>query len=272
MSRNAPLTGSVSLGEGVGAMFTRTPSVAVLGLAGLCLFGCGGAATPPPKTEAPAPVAQEESKADAAKATDKEAAASDEKVPTKCEKTGPCQPPRKWVASLCNDVYPSLALYLFQQGMPWERRYLQTRPTDAVNASGGTTLEGKIDFEEEMLVLRVRKADLGGMQVSGAGEDYDLLRWNGSCVSLSGQETTTRVPSSPKFAAVNWRILDDSIQDVMKEDAEIRDTAREWRTACKGAASGEVSKACEKLGVKMSNLIVKYVRNGGKIPLPGKLP
>lgn len=254
-------------------MFTRTFSVVVLGLSGLSCIGCGGAATTPPKSERDAPVAKEAAKADdGAKADEVAAAATDEKVPTKCEKNDPCQPSRQWVTSLCNDVYPALALYLFQQGMPWERRYLQTRPTDAVNASGGTTLEGKIDFEEEMLVLRVRKADLGGMQVSGAGESYDLLRWNGSCVSLSGEELTTRVPASPKAAAVNWRILDDSIQDAMKENSEIRDTAREWRTACKGAASGEVSKACEKLGVKMSALIVKYVRNGGKVPLPGKLP
>jgi hypothetical protein len=110
------------------------------------------------------------------------------------------------------------------------------------------------------------------MQVSGAGESYEALRWNGSCVTLSGEEVTTRVPPSPKATDINWRILDDSIQDAMKEDSELRDTARDWRKECKGAASGEVTKACEKLSKKLSGLVVKYVRNGGKVPQPSKLP
>jgi hypothetical protein len=253
-------------------MATRSLPRFLLALVGFSIWGCGGATTKAPTavSESPAPVTakSDESEQPAAK----QDAASDEKVPTKCAKNDPCQPPAKWVNSLCHDVYPALALYLFQQGMPWEKRYLTTRRTEARNASGGATLEGYVEFDEELLVLKVRKADLGGMQVSGAGESYDVLRWNGSCVSLSGEELTARAPSSPKAADVNWRILDDSIQEAMKEDAAIRDTARDWRKECKGAASGEVSKACEKLGKKMSDLVVKYVRNGGKVPLPGKLP
>jgi hypothetical protein len=246
-------------------------------LVGLFFLGCGGATTKTP--EAPTEKDAREQDATKIEATEKAAPVEEkaeesasEKVPTKCAKEHPCQPPAKWVSNLCHDVYPALGLYLFQKSMPWERLYVTRNRVEAVNASGGATLEGFLEFDEEVLLLRVRKADLGGMQVSGAGESYDALRWNGSCVTLSGDEVTKNVPPSPKAALVNWRILDDSIQEAMKEDATLRDTARDWRKECKGAASGEVTKGCEKLGKTMSGLIVKYVRGGGKVPLPGKLP
>ncbi|MGC4067765.1 MAG: hypothetical protein QM784_24565 [Polyangiaceae bacterium] len=249
--------------------FTRN---VLWGLSILGLSGCGGSAKPAQsanETEAPsaANVATTKASSDEAAAP----AAEDEKVPTKCALSDPCRPPVKWVDALCRDVHPGLGLYLFQQGTPWERRYM-TRKTEAVNASGGATREGFLEFDEEVLILKMRKAPPGGMQVSGQSESYDALRWDGSCVTLLGEEVTKSVPPAKKHAFITWRFLDDGIQEALKEDSGLRDIYRDYRKECKGAASGEVSKACEKLDKKMSQAVVEYVRGGGKVPMPTKLP
>jgi len=260
-------------------MATRFGYCMLVGILGAGGFGCGGATKPAENTRSDTVAEAKRQPGDAAKAsgehsdknTGKEEAASDERVPTKCALTDPCRPPAKWVDALCRDVHPGLGVYLFQQSFPWERRYM-TRKTEAVNASGGATREGFLEFDEEVLILKMRKAPAGGMQVSGQSESYDALRWDGSCVTLSGEEITKNVPPAPKHAFVTWRFLDDSIQDALKEDGDLRDIYRDWRKECKGAASGEVSKACEKLDKKISQAVVGFIRKGGRVPLPGKLP
>ncbi|HEY5958205.1 MAG TPA: hypothetical protein VIV60_16690 [Polyangiaceae bacterium] len=242
----------------------------------LAFLGCGGAGTP---AHAPAGGATDISDGASGKAApnkkavdvDAEAGAIDEKLPSTCASKEPCRPPAGWVDKLCHDVYPGLGVYLFQKNLPWERRYL-TRRTEAVNASGGATREGWLEFDEEVLVLKLRKAPAGGMQVSGASESYDALRWDGSCVTLSGEEVTTTTPPSPKSAFVTWRFLDDNLQEALKEDEKIRGVYRERTKECKGQNQGEVSKGCVKADKQLSALIVDWVRRGGKLPTPIKLP
>lgn len=238
----------------------------------MCL-ACGGAAK---KAEAPSSEDTPKSESNTTRhKDDQEPAASSEgdnaQIPTECAQKDPCRPPAKWVERLCNKVRPGFGVYMFQKSLPWERRYL-TRKTEAINASGGQTSEGWLAFDEEVLVLKLRKAPAGGMQVSGAGESYDALRWDGSCVTLSGEEVTTNVPPSPKHAYVTWRYLDDNIQEALKEDEKIRDTYRERNKECKGQNQGEVSKGCEKADKQLSALVVEWVRRGGKLPAPTNLP
>jgi len=133
-------------------------------------------------------------------------------------------------------------------------------------------MEGWLEFDEEVLVLRMRRADPNGIQVSGATESYDALRWDGSCVSLSGGEVTTSRPPTPKNSAVTWRFLDPNVQEALKEDEVVREGYRARQKECKGATMGQVSAACEKADKKLSALIAESVRRGTKIPLPQKLP
>ena len=44
------------------------------------------------------------------------------------------------------------------------------------------------------------------------------------------------------------------------------------RKECGGASSGEVSLKCVKADQKLSDAIVTYLRGGGKLPEPTKLP
>jgi hypothetical protein len=243
----------------------------------LACFGCGSAAKP---AAAPAEKVDRRSDTDSAgkddrgdKGVSKEAESTDgdEKLPSNCALKDPCRPSPKWVDKLCHDVHPGLGLYLFQKDQPWEKRYL-TRRTEAGNASGGATREGFLEWDEEVLILKMRKAPAGGMQVSGSNESYDALRWDGSCVTLSGEEVTSRVPPSAKQAFVTWRFLDDDIQEALKQDEKIREVYRERTKECKGQNQGEVSKGCVKADKLLSSLVVDWVRHGGKVPMPKKLP
>ncbi len=172
---------------------------------------------------------------------------------------------------MCNDSFPSFALYLFGNGFAFTRGYL-TRRTQAWNAEGGASDNTFLEFDEEVLLLVERSADAGGMQVSGAGGSYEALRWNGSCVTLAKEELTLDKPPTPKFAKVEWRFLDDNVQAALREDKTIDSAVATRRKECKGAVSGDVSLACVKADDRLTFVIVNHLRNGGKLPVPSKLP
>lgn len=235
---------------------------------------CGGsqppAAEPGPSSSAAEP--EGDAKPADAEGETPEAAASGA-VPKECAgKGGTCHPPKKWVDKLCAASFPGVALYLFANGSPWSRGYLRGK-TKAWNASGGASdNESYLEFDEEVLVLAERKADLGGMQVSGAGASYDALRWDGSCVTLSAQEMTLDKPPTPKNARIDWRYLDDNVQEALRGDSDVNEAFQARRKECKGATSGEVSLKCVKADDKLSATIVKAIRGGVKLPEPTKLP
>jgi hypothetical protein len=246
----------------------------VLLLAALPL-ACGGSAPPPSGPEAPA--AESESGSDEKPAEGEgespTPAAAGGGIPKECAKKGDtCFPPKKFVEKLCAASFPGVALYLFANGSPWSRGYLRGK-TKAWNASGGASdNESYLEFDEEVLVLAERKADLGGMQVSGAGASYDALRWDGSCVTLSAQEMTLDKPPTPKTPKIDWRFLDDNVQEALRTDADVNEAFQARRKECKGAVSGDVSLKCVKADDKLSVVIVKAIRGGLKLPEPTKLP
>jgi hypothetical protein len=241
-------------------------------LFGVGLLACGGAEAAPP-TEPVAPVAS----ADAAltktpEADAKPAATAAGTIPTECAKPGKlCLPAAEFTKRLCEGSYPSIALYLFGNGLPFRHGYL-TRKTQAWNAEGGASDNSYLEFDEEVLLLAARSADNGGMQVSGAGGSYEALRWNGTCVTLAKEEVTLEKPPAPKAAKVEWRFLDDNVQAALREDQSINTAVRTRRKECKGAVSGDVSLACVKADDRETEVVVDYLRKGGKVPVPTKLP
>jgi hypothetical protein len=209
----------------------------------------------------------------AAKAESKpEADSAPLSVPTECSKSGSlCVPDQKFTKRMCNDSFPSLALYLFGNGHPFTRGYL-TRKTQAWNAAGGASDNTFLEFDEEVMLLVERGGDGSGMQVSGAGGGYEALRWNGSCVTLAKEEVTLQKPPTPKFAKVEWRFLDDNVQAALREDKTINEAVQKRRNECKGAVSGDVSLTCVKADDRLTQVMVDYLRKGGKLPIPSKLP
>jgi hypothetical protein len=79
-------------------------------------------------------------------------------------------------------------------------------------------------------------------------------------------------PPSPKQARVEWRFLDDNVQEALRSDEALSKLVSERKKECKGATSGDVSMKCVKADAKLSDSIIGYVRKGGTIPVPSKLP
>lgn len=239
------------------------------------LLACGGSKTPAEEPAAPseAEANTEEAKPEAApEEAETPSESAGEAIPTKCARSkGACTPSGKFVQKLCAASYPGVALYLFANGSPWTRGYL-TGKVKAWNASGGVSADGFLEFDEEVIVLQERKADTGGMQVSGAGTSYDVLRWDGTCATLGEGELTLNKPPSPKAARVEWRFLDDNVQEALRSDEALSKIVSERKKECKGATSGDVSNKCVKADTKLSDSIIGYVRKGGTIPVPNKLP
>lgn len=238
----------------------------------LLLGACGGAQTAPAtdatQTDTRPASASAPTPAAASAPTD-EAALS---VPTGCIKTGRfCLPDQKFSKRMCNESYPSLALYFFGNGFGFTHGYL-TRKTQAWNAAGGASDNSFLEFDEEVLLLVGRGGDASGMQVSGAGGGYEALRWNGSCVTLAKEEVTLDKPPAPKVPNLEWRFLDDNVQTALREDALINAAVQKRRNECKGAVSGDVSLSCVKADDRLTKVVVEYLRKGGKVPVPSKLP
>jgi hypothetical protein len=205
------------------------------------------------------------------KDTDK---AEERALPTECAKKDAevCTPPKAFANAVCQDTFPGVALYLFRTGTPWTRGYLRGR-VQAWNASGGASVSGELAFDEEVLLLRKRTADPGGMQVSGYTDGYDALRWDGSCVTLSSGEVTLSKPPNPGHAEINWRFIDSPQRDAMKHnDPKVQQAFQAYGRECKGATMGEVSDKCIKAIARLGDAVVAYIRAGGELPPPEKTP
>src|SRR5262245_22570753 len=183
---------------------------------------CGSGSAKEP--EAPTKVeAVDEAKADAPEAdkpgSESESGASGAsesapaKIPSECAKKDEevCLPDPKFAKRVCAANYPSVALALFANGTPWTRAFLRGK-TEAWNASGGASENVQLEFDEEVLVLVRRKAGPNQIQV-GSGSGYDVIRWDGTCVSLEGPELTFKRPPAPKTARVEFKSLDEKTKD-----------------------------------------------------------
>jgi hypothetical protein len=182
-----------------------------------------------------------------------------------------CLPPAAWVHELCNGVYAEVALAMFRGGTPWQRVYLRGK-TRAVNASGGASVAGHLSPQEEVLVLRHRRDDPGGMQIGDGSGQYDALRWNGSCVSLEGGEVTSHRPGQPKSSRIEWTWLGEAMQSALRRDDTVTETYRARRQECRGATTGKVSRKCQRLDEKLIDVIASYVRSGPELPEPEQRP
>jgi len=230
------------------------------------IAGCGGSKAPPPPK---APVVAKA--APVAEAEQAPAAAEAPKLPTACAGDGDiCKMPKAFVDRLCQATYPNLALLFFGKTAPWTHGYM-TGKTQAWNAEGGASVQGVLDFDEEVLLLTAHTPPKGGMQVTGAG-GYQGLRWDGSCVTLSSEEVTTRRPPSPKHPRIEWRWIEDGMRDALRKDPKVDAAVVAWRRECKGISVGDVSKKCVVEDQKLGDAIVDLVRSAGGLPDPQKLP
>jgi hypothetical protein len=255
---------------------SRASASATVLVFGILAAACAGARPPAaPRAaavEEPAPVLEEPTRQ--VEEPDRSAARPDP-MPTTCASDGTrptkdtkvCMVGADYAKKLCAAAYPEMPLAFFMKGTPWTRAYLKG-DVEAWNASGGHTTRTKLAFDEEVIVLaRHGAAAVGGVVMSGAQASYDVLRWDGTCVSISEGEMTMNKPPTPKVAPVAWRRLDDGARKALLESPKVKGSQEALEKAC---ASGD-EKSCEAASKALSASIANHVR-GGAVIVPSRLP
>jgi hypothetical protein len=144
------------------------------------------------------------------------------------------------------------------------------REVRAANLRGGPVGDANLTFAEEVLIL----AQHGGseeMQVSGVG-GFDVLRWDGTCATLSHDELVMQVPARPRHAQFAWKYIDDSIQEVLLKNEAIRSARAVERKRCRGMSSSDSSASCREAAERLNEHIVIAVRTGMDLPLAEYAP
>jgi hypothetical protein len=238
------------------------------------LFLCACASSPAP-APAPAPASDpapaSAAASDPAPAADVGAAAAATQLPAACAPTegNVCTPPSDFVDRLCNGFFPDAALALFARDTPFTRGYL-ARNVDGWYTSGAT-VRAKLDFDEEVLVVRFRAPPKNGIIVGGSGGSYDVMRWDGRCYSLEASELTLKHPPRAKHPPIPFNRLGSRMRDALLANDRVKGANERRGKECKGVTTGDVSLACVRADTALGDAIVDYVRVN-PLPAPEKIP
>jgi hypothetical protein len=202
------------------------------------------------------------------------AAAEAEPMPNACETVGQiknaklCVVPKSFAKKLCSGTYPEIALSMFAKGTPWTRLWL-AGDVEAWNASGGRTARTKLSFDEEVVVLAKHgAAQAGGIVITGAMASYDVLRFDGSCVSVLEGELTTARPPAPKPAFVPWNRLEEATRHALLTSPKVKASEAAFEKACNVGDK----KSCEKAERAFTQAVLEHVRSGAALPEPSRRP
>jgi len=209
-----------------------------------------------------------------ARVAESEVSVAESMLPAGCGDDGQdCLPPEAWVDKLCGGVHPELALHMFRGGSPWKRLYSR-HIAPAFNGSGGPSLsDERVQKGEELIALRrntdAKRSNAGEMSI-GYTAGYDMLRWNGSCVTLHDGEFSSKTPRRRQHARVDWRALGDRVQSTLRADELISRAYIARRKECRGISIGNVTRKCVEQDKSLIKAVVDYVRAGGELPEPSE--
>jgi hypothetical protein len=168
-----------------------------------------------------------------------------------------------------------VALNLFGKSSPFTRVYL-AGDVEAWNASGGRTHRAKLAFDEEVIVLAKNgAAAMGGIVMTGAQNSYDVLRWDGSCVSVMDGELTTKRPPAPKPSELAFSRLEEPTRHALLATPKVKSTHLALGKACAISATSTTAKdrkACEKADKAFALAIAESIRSGASLPSPARRP
>lgn len=249
-------------------------STSIASFVALALFvACGGAPSAP--VEAATATAASVDPRSAPSVTPSAAATAPpaKGLPASCASNegGVCVPDPDFAKRMCNGSFPDVGLALMAKESPFTRMYLKG-DMDGWNADGGASARAKLFFDEEVLALRRRAAPKGGMVVGSGGGGYLVMRWDGNCYTVDDNEVTSKRPPAPKHSPIPWRFLGDKTKDALLADAKVTAAYQRRGKECKGATSGDVTKACEQADSALSAAVVAAVRGGLAVPTPDRLP
>jgi hypothetical protein len=196
-------------------------------------------------------------------------------VPNACasNERGMCLPDADYSRRLCTSSYPEVALAMFGKDTPWTRVYLAGN-TESWNTAGGRSARMKLAFDEEVIVLARRAPRTGGIVMTGIGDTFDVLRWDGSCVSLEQGEITQRKPPQAKRATIPWSHLTEATRTALRSAPKVEASLAKLSKDCDGltSASDAGRAKCTKAETALTNAIADHVRSGASLPAPGRRP
>lgn len=192
-------------------------------------------------------------------------------LPKSCAVQKDCVPPKEFASAACRGNYPSMALAMFGKHTPWQRLYLNAETLEAVNAHGVRASTAPMVYGEEVIVLRgIALPKAGKLQISSA--DIDVLRWDGTCATVSRELfATTRMPYVVE-ATIRWRYLEDAFQEALLSSKHVKIAYQKHRSHCKGSRESAMDAPCQRATEKLTQAIGVAVRGGLALPTPTKLP
>lgn len=189
-------------------------------------------------------------------------------VPTACASAGAlCTPSKDFVDALCKRRQPNVALTLFRKGSPWTRTYVRARNLEAWLVGGRRASPAKLKLFEEVIVVRDRSAGEGGIRVSGAGS-YDVVRWDGTCVSVMSDEVNPRRPGEPEAATIQWRDLTAGVREALLKDTRIAYRDDKRKEHCNAEKGGT---RCVQARERLGQMVAVIIREGGVVPFAMEL-
>jgi hypothetical protein len=197
------------------------------------------------------------------------------KLPQLCTGTGKgCYPPEDFVGLLCQEKYSGVAIKMFDKAAPWQHVYLKVRDVAPVNSHGGPTASTRLEWLEEVIVLRLRPNKYRQM-VADMPQSYDVLRLDGTCATLAEDEFTTRrppLPYLPRYAPFVWAQIDPAIRRALSQDVKVEKARQGQTELCLGTILTGGSGACREATQQLARAILNAVNNGSPLPLPEELP
>jgi hypothetical protein len=195
-------------------------------------------------------------------------------LPTTCAGSGSCVPPAEFAAAACKGRFPAMAIAMFEKHTPWQRLYLKAESIEAVNAYGVRATPEPISFGEEVLVLRDAGAGRSGSATTSS-MDIDVLRWDGSCATVSKELFVPHQMPEVRNAHIEWRSLDGYMRQALLRSKYVRMSYEAHKTRCKEERSlerHEPEPECERIDKMLNDSITVAVRGGIQLPVPDKLP
>ena len=183
-------------------------------------------------------------------------------LPTSCAdgEGAVCTLPTDFGERLCAGAHPDVALHLFGPKTPWKRVYLQ-KSFQAWHVGGRGDMR-ELRAGEEVLVVKTGRGDLTG------GQAFDVLRWDGTCVSLMEDEISFRKPPTAAPANIPWKQLQPEFQSAFAAEKPIEGLRANQVKLCEDPAAGkEPGKSkCELARRQLSLAIARAVAKGKVLP------
>ncbi len=231
-----------------------------IALTALTAASCASAPPPPPSVVPEPPHAE---------AAPPEPIHEEHALPTACSDGPVCVPPKDFAERVCAGAYPEVALHMFMPKTPWKRAYI-LRSFQAWHVGGHGDMR-ELRANEEVLLLSVSR---GGGDGQLGGKAFDVVRWDGTCVSLMEDEITFQKPSGAVPANIAWKKLAPSFQAVFAEDKGIDMLRSTQARLCDSpAADQEPGKSkCELARRQLSLAIAQSVGHGKTLPELSSVP